>query len=169
MFKVFETERLSCRPIQVTDNRFMFRLLNSSGWLKFIGDREIRSDYDAEKYIYQILQNNKVYYHVFELKETQQAVGVISFIYRELYNYPDIGFAMLPEFYKKGYALEATKKYLEELADDGHVSEVYAFIQPDNLNSTQLIKRLGFKYKHQIQEKTEVLNMYSRILYEFSL
>jgi len=41
MTSILETERLSLREFNTTDSTFIIQLLNSEGWLKFIGDRHI--------------------------------------------------------------------------------------------------------------------------------
>ena len=47
----FETDRLLLRPTLVEDAEFILRLMNTPKWLKYIGDRQVRSVPDAEKYI----------------------------------------------------------------------------------------------------------------------
>ena len=165
MYRQIETERLLIRPINITDTSFILDLLNSDGWLQFIGDRKVKNVVDTEKYIQNILDNEKFYYSVFELKESKQKVGIITFLYRDNQQFPDIGFAMLPEFDKKGYAIEATKKYLEEIANEKKVNKVIAITLPDNSKSIRLIERLGLKYEDEIQDNSKILYLYSRTLF----
>ena len=164
MYRQIETERLLIRPIKITDTSFILDLLNSDGWLQFIGDRKVKNVVDAEKYIQNILDNEKFYYSVFELKESKQKVGIITFLYRDNQQFPDIGFAMLPEYDKKGYALEATKKYLEEIANEKKINKIIAITLPENSNSIRLIERLGLRYEGKFQDKSEILNLYSLTL-----
>lgn len=164
MYRQIETELLLIRPIKITDASFILDLLNSDGWLQFIGDRKIKNLVDAEKYIQNILDNEKFYYSVFELKETKQKVGIITFLYRDNQQFPDIGFAMLAEYYKKGYAFEATKKYLEEIANEKKINKIIAITLPDNSSSIRLIERLGLRYEGKFQDKSEILNLYSLTL-----
>jgi RimJ/RimL family protein N-acetyltransferase len=164
MYKQIETERLLIRPIKITDTSFILDLLNSEGWLQFIGDRKVKTVADAEQYIQNILNNEKFFYSVFEIKETQQPVGIITFLYRDNQQFPDIGFAMLPEFDKKGYAFEASKKYLEEIVTEKKVNKVIAITLPDNSKSIRLIERLGLRYEDEIQDNSKVLYLYSRTL-----
>ncbi|GAA4458891.1 GNAT family N-acetyltransferase [Rurimicrobium arvi] len=164
MHKHIETERLLIRPLKITDKGFILELLNSEGWLQFIGDRKVTNDKEAERYIQNILGNNKFFYSVFELKATHQPVGIITFLYRDQRQFPDIGFAMLPQFDKKGYALEATKRYLEEMVKEQQVSRVTAITLPDNFKSIRLIERLGLKYENKLQDGAQVLHVYSLTL-----
>lgn len=38
-----ETKRLLIRPIEISDAELMLQLLNTEGWLKYIGDRNVYS------------------------------------------------------------------------------------------------------------------------------
>ena len=50
MFKL-ETERLIIRPISIIDAAFMLQLMNTKGWLGFIGDRNVKDRTAASNYI----------------------------------------------------------------------------------------------------------------------
>jgi [ribosomal protein S5]-alanine N-acetyltransferase len=164
MYRQIETELLLIRPITTSDKSFILELLNTQGWLQFIGDRKVTNEIEAENYIQNILDNKNFFYSIFELRETKQPVGIITFLYRDNQQFPDIGFAMLPEFEKKGYAIEATKKYLDEIANEKKVNKVIAITQPDNSKSIRLIERLGLKYEDEIQDNSKILHVYSRTL-----
>ncbi|HEY2291908.1 MAG TPA: GNAT family N-acetyltransferase, partial [Thermoanaerobaculia bacterium] len=49
--KVLETDRLVLRRMSVDDADFMLGLLNEPSWLRFIGDRGVRTREDARAYI----------------------------------------------------------------------------------------------------------------------
>lgn len=164
MYRQIETERLLIRPIKMDDKRFILELLNTKGWLEFIGDRKVKDDIDAEKYIQNILDNKNFFYNVFELRATKKPIGLITFLYRDNQQFPDIGFAMLPEFENKGYAFEAAKKYLEEITNEKNVDKVIAITLPHNTNSIKLIEKLGLKYENKFVDKSEVLNLYALTL-----
>ncbi|MFK8039089.1 MAG: hypothetical protein AB8B74_12415 [Crocinitomicaceae bacterium] len=51
MYKNLEADRLIIRPINLANSKFIIELVNSDGWLKFIGNRNISNKNDAEKYI----------------------------------------------------------------------------------------------------------------------
>src|SRR4029450_3160946 len=48
---VLETERLVLRRLTVDDHAFIFELLNDPAWLRFIGDKGVRTHEDARDYI----------------------------------------------------------------------------------------------------------------------
>ncbi|WP_299887011.1 hypothetical protein [uncultured Lacinutrix sp.] len=55
MGKTLETEKLVLREFEQSDVEFVLTLLNSPNWLKFIGDKNIKSITEALNYI----ENNK--------------------------------------------------------------------------------------------------------------
>jgi [ribosomal protein S5]-alanine N-acetyltransferase len=142
-----ETNRLIIRPITLDDHGFILNLVNTQGWIKFIGDRNVNNDQDAKIYIQKILDRSHCFYGVFENKETKIPMGIVTFLHRETQDYPDMGFATLPEFEGFGYTLEASRAFLDYLlCDHDGVSKIIAITKSDNLRSINLIKKLGLKY-----------------------
>lgn len=147
MYKILETERLTIRPIDLTDSEFIMELANSKGWLKFIGDRHISHHNDAKKYIQKILDTPNFYYSVFQLKTTKDPVGIVTFLNRSEQKFPDIGFAILPEYQKNGYTLEASRKYLDEVIESNRYKNIIAITIPNNKKSIKLLTKLGLAYE----------------------
>lgn len=50
-YKTFETERLYIKPTTENDANFIFELLNASKWIRYIGDRGIKTEENAKDYI----------------------------------------------------------------------------------------------------------------------
>jgi len=160
MYIRIETDRLAIRPVVASDSEFMFRLMNTKGWLNFIGDRGIREIADAAAYIERLIKDPNFYYHVFENKLTAQAMGLVTFIYRDTLDFPDIGFALMPEFEKKGYAYEAARAYLDVLIHENISPKILGITDPDNVNSIKLLERLGLEQLWN-EEATNDLLTYS--------
>ena len=161
MYKNIKTIRLNIRPINLTDAEFILQLVNSEGWLKYIGDRNVSDKGDAKKYIQKILENPHYYYSVFELKDSQQAVGIVTFLNRDDQIFPDIGFALLPEFEKRGYTTEATQAYLDEVIQSNSYEKIIAITVPENQKSIKLLKKLGLKYEKDYKRGEEMLSLFS--------
>lgn len=161
MYIHLETERLRIRPIEVSDAVFMEQLVNSEGWLTFIGDKNISTTLDAENYIQKILGQPYFYYNVFELKTTNKSIGIVTLITRENQKYPDIGFALLPDFEKNGYAFEASKKYLEAIIKSNRHQKIIAITLPHNHKSINLLTKLGLNYETEFEEKNERYCLFS--------
>ncbi|NOT36366.1 MAG: GNAT family N-acetyltransferase [Saprospiraceae bacterium] len=150
---------LCLRSLRLEDNHFIFKLLNSSGWITFIGDRNIYSPDEATLYIQKILDNQNIDYKVIELKQSKTPIGIISIVKREELIFRDFGFALLPKYIGKGYARIASKFALEELKGE----TLYAITKEDNVASIKLLKKLGFIHKERIKKDKENLELYIQI------
>jgi RimJ/RimL family protein N-acetyltransferase len=161
MYKEIQTERLLIRPIKLSDKDFIYSLVNTNGWLKYIGDRNIKNSGDAENYILKILENKNYYYNVFEIKETKEPIGIITFLKRDSQEFPDIGFALLPQYEKKGYTFEASKKYLNEIIALNLYKKIIGITLPENYNSIKLLQRLGLEFESNFTKHNETLSLYA--------
>ena len=160
MYKETQTERLLIRPINLGDKNFIYSLVNTNGWLKYIGDRNIKNIADAENYIQKILENKNYYYNVFEIKDTKEPIGIITFLNRDNHEFPDIGFALLPQFEKKGYTFEASKKYLTEIISLNLYKKIIGITVPENYNSIKLLQRLGLEFESNFIGNNKILSQY---------
>lgn len=161
MQAVYKTERLFLRKLNEDDAGFIFELLNSPGWIKFIGDRNIKTSEDADNYIQKIIANPNVSYRVVTLQDTETAIGIVTFIKRDYLDHYDIGFAFLPSYNKQGYAFEATKEMLNDLLNAGEYSTILATTFPENSSSIQLLKKLGFSFSKEITNDELTLQLYA--------
>ena len=112
---VLTTPRLSITPLATEDAGFILELVNTEGWIKFIGDRNIHSEVDADTYIQKILANENITYWKVRLKDSEVKIGLVTLIKRDYLEHKDIGFAFLPHFSKSGYAFEATRAVLNKI------------------------------------------------------
>lgn len=165
---ILNTQHLTLREAESSDNQFFYELLNSPKWLKYIGDRGIKTLNDAEKYIHDKLINsykiNGFGLYVYELKESHKPVGICGFIKRDYLDSEDIGFALLPEYERKGYTYEISIAVLDYGEKNLSINKVYAITSKDNLASQELLIKLGFNFKSYINEPdtNEELLLYSR-------
>jgi len=112
-----QTERLSIEEANLDDAPFIFELLNSPKWIEFIGNRNVKTLEDAENYIKRLLLDSyeKNNYGLFKmvLKTNQKAIGICGLVNRPTLDHPDIGFAVLPKYERKGYTIEAALATME--------------------------------------------------------
>ncbi|ULQ56963.1 GNAT family N-acetyltransferase [Flavihumibacter rivuli] len=163
----FETERLRLRQLELTDTAFIVQLLNSPGWLQFIGDRNVRTEEEAEAYIkngpMKSYAQNNFGLSLVERKEDDSPVGMCGIIWRQELEHPDIGFALLPEYYGNGYAYEiavATKDYARGSLG---LSTIAGITLEANTRSIRLLEKLGLSFQKKIclNGSTEELLLYS--------
>lgn len=158
---IFETERLKLRPISLQDADFVRRLVNSEGWLEFIGDREVNSNEDAEAYIQKIIDKEGYHYSVFSDQKSGVPMGVVTFLHRDEENFPDIGFALLPSFEGKGYAYEASRAYLDRVLELEKFDRILGICLAHNQRSIALLKRLGLRHLEDRTKESERLSYFA--------
>lgn len=151
MTNIFNTSRLTLTPLALTDKTFMLAILNSPGFITFIGDRQVRTLEDAGWYIKRIVDDPSFEYWVVKLKEDNSAIGTVTLIKRDYLDHHDIGFAFLPQYTKKGYAFEAANVVMRQLIEDGNHEFILATTAVDNVNSIQLLEKLGLKRQNKIK------------------
>ncbi len=155
-----QTERLFLTLLQKEDAAFIKILVNTEGWIKFIGDRNIHSIPDAEAYIEKIISNPNIHYWVARTRELNKPVGVISFIKRDYLEHWDIGFALLPEVHKKGYAYEGAMCILKHNAGTGRHSQFLATVMSSNTTSVKLLEKMGLSFEKEITSDAGPLMLY---------
>jgi [ribosomal protein S5]-alanine N-acetyltransferase len=156
----FISARLSLDLLTSNDKHFILELLNTPGWLKFIGDRNIQTAEEAEAYIQRISENPNVTYWVVRLRNLETPIGVITLIKRDYLEGNDIGFAFLPGHAKSGFAFEATSTILDYLFAEGGLNFIHAITIPDNFDSIRLLDKCGFKFERQILVEGQNLLLY---------
>ncbi len=148
------TSRLLLRELNENDAPFIVELLNTEGWLRYIGDRHIHTIADAVKYIHNgpVSSYQKYGYGLYlvALKETQTPVGICGLIRRDHWEDTDIGFAFLPQYTGKGYALEAAIAVLSDGKERHHLTRIIAITMEENKPSIQLLEKLGLSYEKRI-------------------
>ena len=151
---IIETERLRLREFNSTDGELIFELLNSQGWLKYIGSRSIATIEDAVNYIETKLQKgyreSGFGFYLVELKATGVKTGMCGLVKREGLDDVDIGFALLPQYENKGYAYESSMAVIQYAKNKLKINKLAAITMPSNLTSVKLLEKLGMKFDKKI-------------------
>lgn len=158
--KSYETERLVIRPMSLEDADLILELYNMPNFIKFIGDRNIRTLNDAENYIQAkfLPQFEKLGFgnYLIVLKEGNVKIGGVGIFEREGLDVVDIGFSVLEKFEGKGYMFEAAQKVKSIGMDDFGLKKVSAITTKDNISSQKLIERLGLTFQKYVTLPNEV-------------
>ena len=152
---ILETQRLTLREITTDDAEFLLKLLNEPSFIENIGDRNVRTINDACQYalngpIASYKQHGFGLYLV-ELKENCVPIGICGLVKQESLPEADIGYALLPQYWRQGYALEATaavKQY--SFGELGH-KRILAIVNRDNASSIRVLNKLGLKFTRMIR------------------
>ena len=164
---VAETERLKLREFSKDDAPFLLELLNTPAWIKFIGDRNVRTLDAAREYAVNRLISS---YHRFgfglymvELKEGSTPIGMCGLVRREALDDVDLGFAFLPQYTGHGYAKEAGSAIMDLARKKVKSKRLVAITMVDNSNSINLLRKLGFNFEKTVNfpGEDQTLMMYS--------
>ncbi|WP_338760693.1 GNAT family N-acetyltransferase [Bernardetia sp. ABR2-2B] len=163
--KIVETERLIIEEAILSDASFFFELLNSPNWLEFIGDRNINSLEDATKYVQESLidnyEKNSYGFYKMSLRETNQSIGAVGFLKRDYLDFPDIGYAILPNYEGKGYVSEATQAVFEYGKNNLNLKKIVAITTEENLASQRVLSKIGLKFIEKVNVDGEELLYFS--------
>jgi ribosomal-protein-alanine N-acetyltransferase len=162
----FITERLILNPLTLADTDFILELLNSPGFINFIGDRQVRTIEGAKLYVETIMANPDIQYWIVKIKAGCVAIGIITSIKRVYLDYPDIGFAFLPGFNQMGYAFEAASSVLQGLLAIENNKFILATTTVNNTKSQSLLEKLGLKSERRITVEGEELILYRIAAFE---
>jgi RimJ/RimL family protein N-acetyltransferase len=157
----YQTSRLLLAELNLNDAEFISELVNTPEWKRFIGDRNIKTREAANEYVRKIMGNPNIHYWVVKIQEQQIPIGVITFIKRDYLEHYDIGFAFLEKYTKKGYAYEATIAVMNDAMKDGTHSHILATTVKENVNSIQLLEKLGLRFENEIEREDETLLVYA--------
>ena len=149
-----------------SDARFIRELLNEPAFLHYIGDRGVRTEADARRYI----QDGPVASYrqhgfglfVVEIRATGEAIGICGLVKRDELADADIGFAFLESFWSKGYAFESASAVMRHAKHQLGLQRVVAITLSDNGPSIRLLKKLGLTYARPVGIGGETLELYQR-------
>lgn len=161
------TDRLLVRHATQDDAPFILELLNTPGWLRFIGNRNVTTIDDALAYLSERMATSYGQYgHGLNTVTLMDGtpIGLCGLLKRDSLPQVDIGFAFLPEFNGKGYAYESAAVVLQHAHDNLGFQRVLAITDQDNIASINLLTKLGFVLEGLVQMPGEQhrLNLFAK-------
>jgi RimJ/RimL family protein N-acetyltransferase len=161
--KILETERLLIRRFTSDDAPFILELLNEPSFIQNIGDRNIRSVEDARTYLLNgaIASYEK---HGFGLslvilKQTGEAIGMCGLIKRDELDDVDIGYAFLPRYWSKGYAVEAARATREYAKETIGLRRLAAIVDPANESSVRVLEKIGMMFEKMVKLSADDIDL----------
>lgn len=153
---VIETERLHLRHFHEGDAEFIVRLLNEPGFLRYIGDRAVRSAEDAASYIERVaLASYRAHgfgVYAVELRENGTTIGMCGLMQKPWLDAPDLAYAFLAEAEGRGYASEAARAVLDHASCTLGITRIVAVAVPENVASLRVLAKLGFGARGRVHD-----------------
>ena len=152
---VLRTPRLDLRKMSEEDAAFIIELLNDADFVRYIGDKGVRTVEDAHNYLQTgpiaSYQRFGFGLYLVELRETGAPVGMCGLLKRDTLEDVDIGFAYLPQYRSRGYAVEAAAAVMRHARANFGLGRVVAITSQNNEGSARVLKKVGFKYERLIR------------------
>jgi RimJ/RimL family protein N-acetyltransferase len=146
-----ETERLTMRRLTLEDADLMLAVWNDPAFFQYVGDRGIRTLEQAEETLlngaFKLYEEHGYGPFRLALKAGDVAIGTCGLFRREGHDHPDIGWSVLPEFGRRGYAYEAASAVLDYAQSELSLTRVLAFISPENTPSIGLAEKIGLRFE----------------------
>jgi len=124
---------------------FILSLLNQPSFYRYIADKGIYTEQQAEQYIQKAFidgHQQQGFGPYIVANKHGDALGMVGLFQRDALAVPDIGFAFLEQYTWKGFAYEAAAKLLSVY--EGKFPQIAAIADVDNSVSHGLLNKLGF-------------------------
>jgi RimJ/RimL family protein N-acetyltransferase len=163
---VLETRRLHLRRLSTADAAFLVDVFNDPAFVRFVGDRNIRTIDQATEFIengpLESYRRHGFGHYVAVRKSDDTPIGICGFVKRDALDAVDIGFSLLPAFRAQGYAYEAASALMEYGATTLDLPRIVAIASPDNTASIGLLQKLGLTFEGTVRltEDGELLSLF---------
>lgn len=162
------TDRLRLREAHPDkDSAFFLKLLNDPEYIRNIRDSGVRTEADAKKFLEDIyLTSYRIHgfgLWVMEEMRTGHQAGVCGLIKRPTLKHPDLGYALLSAYRKRGLVVEAGRAVLDYAKKTLNLKTIQAITTEANKPSSQVLVKLGFKKEGETKDERtgEPLTLYT--------
>lgn len=149
----FDTPRLTLRRLCFDDAEFLVLLLNQPSFLVNIGDRGVRDIPGAHRYLrdgplamYE--RHGFGLWHV-SRKSDGAAIGLCGLLKRDNLPDADVGYALLPDYWRRGYAFEAVSATLQHAVSRFGLTRVIAVVSEGNAASIRVLEKAGLSFERR--------------------
>ena len=144
---IFETERLLVKRYTELDKKNFFLLNGNEEVVRYI--RPAKNKKESDEFLLEVI----AYYEAKEIygrwavedKLTKEFVGSFAVIPVEGKEQMQLGYALLPQHWGKGYATELTVAGLQYVFTKTPIDPIYAYTEAANLSSQKVLLKAGFK------------------------
>ena len=152
---IIETDRLFLRQLTADDAEFILDLYNQPSFIKFVGDRGVRTLDDARNFLSKRLIESYERFgfglYLTLLKDGEIPLGICGLVKRAELKDVDVGFAFLPQFWSKGYAFESASAVLAYSRNTLGLKRIAGITTPDNQGSIRVLEKMGLKFEKMVK------------------
>jgi ribosomal-protein-alanine N-acetyltransferase len=154
--RIFETQRLTVRRYTINDKDIFYLFSGNEEVMRYI--RPVITKAESDQFLADNIQLYNTYPHTgrwaaFE-KASGSFVGSFSILVMDAGNNKlHIGYALLPQYWGKGYATELLKQGMAYFFDKHTATELYAITQLPNIASQRVLLKAGFRQTGTLTER----------------
>ena len=141
--------------MSLDDAEFIVQLLNDPAFLRFIGDKRVRTAEDARQYLVSgpldSYQRHGFGLWLVELTGSGIPIGICGLLKRDTLSDVDIGFAFLPQYRSRGYASESAGAVMEYGRTVLGLRRIVAITNDDNTDSHRVLEKIGMSFDRMIR------------------
>jgi [ribosomal protein S5]-alanine N-acetyltransferase len=162
-------ERLALRELGLHDAEFILQLLNERGFLRFIGDKGVRTLDDAREYLskgpLESYRRHGFGLYLVSLRQEGTSIGICGLVKRDTLVDPDVGFAFLEKHWSKGYAAESAAAVLSYGRETLGIQRIVAITAVDNWGSIAVLEKIGLAFERRMRlgDDTKELNLFGPV------
>jgi len=155
MFHVLETNRFVLEQILLEDQAFIFEGLSHPQVIRYYGVRY--DSYEAtssqmEFYAGCLQQGSGMHWKIVK-KQTGERAGVIGFNnYQQKHNKAEIGYWLLPQFWKQGIIAESLPAVVQYMQQVRNIHRIESLVEEGNTDSFIVMERAGFQYEGTLRD-----------------
>ena len=164
-WKIAETNRCMIREMTEEDLDAVYEVYAAPSITRYMEGLYENREEELE-YIRSYIQNAYAFWGygtwVIERMTDHKIIGRVGFNLRDGYEDVELGFVIMEEEQRKGYAYECCKVVLNLGKEEYEFENIQALVKEGNEASIGLCKKLGFEFQGKVQEEGEE---YLRFLY----
>lgn len=168
--KQIQTDRLTLRKLRPEDADSLYTLIGSNSICEqFTGFNPYRTPEMANDFVGEAIANyddDRFYSWVIEL-DGQFCGTIAAYDYNADEDSIELGYTIVPEFWRRGYASEAADAVCKYVLDCEGISKIIAWVASDNIGSVRVLEKAGMKLVRLEQEEING-EMMSKSYYEMS-
>ncbi len=150
-----KSERLLFNKYSATDLSIYQSLMMNENVVRYISGRAPTFEATQKRFEYIVdlnAQHNLFGFFAVLEKIRLQPIGLAKFV-RMDENEAEIGYALSPEFWRKGYGHEITQALISCAKHSTNLKSLLAIIDPENEASFQLLLKNNFHFSHSLKEQ----------------
>lgn len=153
---MIQTERLLLRHFTLDDAAAYWPLVSDPQVMRFLGGEQPQQTLDAVRDVLRTRPLRDYAVHGFGRmacieRSSGKLVGFCGLKRLEDIGEVDIGYRFIPESWGKGYATESARALIAHGIPAYGLHRVIAFVEPGNLASAKVLRKLGLSFERQAQ------------------